>query len=196
MAEEGAVVPDEGGEEVEETPPPAPKYALELAAAGAAGAAAWALGAEPADGYVRALFFFLAWSRRARAPGEGRSVRGRVGRRGGLLGGAEAHGRTSCSILKRVESARALKARRLGAASPFLHSVARACERWSSFSFFVSSPPRHSYECAQPRVGVQSRVRRRAPTCPILNPRGARLRADVNACSDGCHRATPSCAAV
>lgn len=61
MAEEGAVVPDEGGEEVEETPPPAPKYALELAAAGAAGAAAWAVGAEPADGYVRALFFFLAW---------------------------------------------------------------------------------------------------------------------------------------
>ena len=86
MAEEGAVVPDEGGEEVEETPPPAPKYALELAAAGAAGAAAWALGAEPADGYVRALFF-LAWSRRARALGRGGAYAGALGAAGGCWAG-------------------------------------------------------------------------------------------------------------
>ena len=88
MAEEGAVVPDEGGEEVEETPPPAPKYALELAAAGAAGAAAWALGAEPADGYVRALFFFfwLGQGERARL-GRGGAYAGALGATGGCWAG-------------------------------------------------------------------------------------------------------------
>ena len=94
MAEEGAVVPDEGGEEVEETPPPAPKYALELAAAGAAGAAAWALGAEPADGYVRALFFFFGLVKAsARAWGGAERTRARWAPRGaaGRGGGSRSH---------------------------------------------------------------------------------------------------------
>ena len=87
MAEEGAVVPDEGGEEVEETPPPAPKYALELAAAGAAGAAAWAVGAEPADGYVCALFFFLLGEGERARLGRGGAYAGALGAAGGCWAG-------------------------------------------------------------------------------------------------------------
>lgn len=195
MAEEGAVVPDEGGEEVEETPPPAPKYALELAAAGAAGAAAWALGAEPADGYVRALFFFwLGQGERARWGGAERArarwaPRGAAGRGGGSRSHFVLHFEAGRECA-RAESEEAWRGEPLPA---LRRARVRALVH---FFFFPSSPPRHSHECAQPRMGVQSRVRRRAPTRPILNPRGARLRADVNARSDGCRRATPSCAAV
>lgn len=148
----------------------------------------------PTGTYAHFFFFWLGQGERARWGGAERArarwaPRGAAGRGGGSRSHFVLHFEAGRECA-RAESEEAWRGEPLPA---LRRARVRALVH---FFFFPSSPPRHSHECAQPRMGVQSRVRRRAPTRPILNPRGARLRADVNARSDGCRRATPSCAAV